>query len=49
MPLMYLPFIIYSAMLDVMFQDWGERKDRSTIIAESDLPSPAPSQVQGGI
>jgi hypothetical protein len=44
MPMLYLPMLIYAAMLDVVFRDWGHSEHRATIIAtEGVLLPPAPA------
>lgn len=45
MPIIYLPFVIYTSVLDAMFQSWGKRPQPHTIIAHEPeqlaLPAPA--------
>lgn len=50
MPLTYLPFLMYSTILDVMFQQWGSRPSRATIIAHepTQLALPAPKHHSSG-
>lgn len=50
MPFAYLPILIYSKMLDVMFQQWGYRPSRATIIAHEpeQLALPAPKRRSAG-
>lgn len=52
MPFMYLPFVIYTAMLDAAFKSWGHRP-RHTIVAHAPdaraLPAPSKPREIGGI
>ena len=45
MPIFYLPMLIYAAMLEFVFRDWGQSEHRATIIASEAFPMlPAPQK-----